>query len=84
MTAIDVSLEMVRLATDRLGDRARILNADLAEPLDFAADASADLGVPSLVMHYLADWTGPLAEVYRVLKRDGAVVSPARDEPPPG
>ena len=29
----DVSPEMVRLATDRLGDRARILNADLAEPL---------------------------------------------------
>jgi SAM-dependent methyltransferase len=74
VTAIDVSPEMVRLATDRLGDRARILNADLAEPLDFAADAGADLVVASLVMHYLADWTGPLAEFYRVLKPDGAVV----------
>jgi ubiquinone/menaquinone biosynthesis C-methylase UbiE len=74
VTAIDVSPEMVRLATDRLGDRARILNADLAEPLDFAADASADLVVASLVMHYLADWTGPLGEFYRVLRPDGAVV----------
>jgi ubiquinone/menaquinone biosynthesis C-methylase UbiE len=70
----DGSPEMLRLATDRLGDRARILNADPAEPLDFAADASADLVVASLAMHYLADWTGPLPEDYRVLKPDGAVV----------
>ncbi len=74
VTAIDVSPEMVRLATDRLGDRARILNADLVEPLDFATDAIADLVVASLVMHYLADWTGPLDEFYRVLKPDGAMV----------
>jgi SAM-dependent methyltransferase len=74
VTAMDVSPEMVRLATDRLGDRARILKADLAQPLDFAADASADLVVASLVMHYLADWTRPLAEFYRVLEPDGAVV----------
>jgi SAM-dependent methyltransferase len=51
VTAIDVSPEMVRLATDRLGDRARILNADLAEPLDFAADASADLVVVTETWH---------------------------------
>lgn len=74
VTAMDVSPEMVRLATERLGHRARILNADLAEPLGFAPDASADLVVASLVMHYLADWTGPLAEFYRVLEPDGAVV----------
>jgi SAM-dependent methyltransferase len=51
VTAIDVSPGMVRLATDRLGDRARILNADLAEPLDFAADASADLVVVTETWH---------------------------------
>jgi ubiquinone/menaquinone biosynthesis C-methylase UbiE len=74
VTAMDVSPEMVRLAAGRLGGRARILTADLTQPLDFAADASADLVVASLVLHYLADWTGPLAEFYRVLEPDGVVV----------
>lgn len=74
VTAIDVSPEMVRLTTERLGARARILAADLADPLDFAGDASVDLVVASLVMHYLADWTAPLAEFYRVLEPNGAVV----------
>jgi ubiquinone/menaquinone biosynthesis C-methylase UbiE len=74
VTAMDVSPEMVRLATERLGGRARILIADLADPLRFAADASFDLVVASLVLHYLADWTAPLAEFHRVLSPDGAVV----------
>jgi SAM-dependent methyltransferase len=74
VTAFDVSPAMVRLARERLGSRARILNADLAEPLAFAADASADLIVASLVMHYLADWTTPLAEFHRILTPRGAVV----------
>jgi SAM-dependent methyltransferase len=51
-----------------------ILTADLAEPLTFAADASFDLVVASLVMRYLADWNIPLAEFHRVLAADGAVV----------
>jgi SAM-dependent methyltransferase len=74
VTAVDVSPEMVRLANDRVGGRARILTADLAEPLTFAADASVDLVVASLVLHYLADWAGPLAEFHRVLAPQGAVV----------
>jgi SAM-dependent methyltransferase len=60
--------------TERVGGRARVLTADLAAPLDFAADQSADLVVASLVLHYLADWTAPLAEFHRVLAPDGAVV----------
>lgn len=74
VTAMDVSPEMVRLARDRAGERARIVTADLAEQLTFAADASADLVVASLVLHYLADWAGPLAEFHRVLAPRGAVV----------
>ena len=63
---------MVRLAYERLGRRARILTADLAEP--FATDASVDLVVASLVMRYLADWATPLAEFHRILEPGGAVV----------
>jgi SAM-dependent methyltransferase len=74
VTAVDVSPEMVRLATERVGRRARILIADLAEPLSFAADASADLVVASLVLHYLADWAAPLREFHRILAPNGAVV----------
>jgi ubiquinone/menaquinone biosynthesis C-methylase UbiE len=72
VTAMDVSQEMVRLASERVGDRASILTADLADPLPFA-DASFDLVVASLVLHYLADWSAPLAEFRRVLTHGGAV-----------
>jgi len=74
VTAFDVSAEMVRLARERLGGRARILAADLAQPLTFAAGASIDLVVASLVLHYLEDWRAPLAEFHRVLAAGGAVV----------
>jgi SAM-dependent methyltransferase len=74
VTAMDVSPAMARLARDRIGGRARIVVGDLSEPLRFAADASADLVVASLVLHYLADWAGPLAEFHRVLAPCGAVV----------
>jgi SAM-dependent methyltransferase len=74
VTAVDISPEMVRIAHDRLGDSARVLLADLARPLDFAADAGTDLIVASLAMHYLADWDAPLAEFCRILAPGGAVV----------
>lgn len=74
VTAMDVSPRMVQLARARLGDRARILVGDLAEPLSFASDGSFDLVVASLVLHYLRDWVGPLREVGRVLVVDGAAV----------
>jgi SAM-dependent methyltransferase len=63
---------MVRLASGRLGYRATILTADLADPLPFA-DASFDVIVASLVLHYLADWSTPLAEFHRVLVPGGTV-----------
>ena len=55
-------------------DRARILVADLALPLIFAEDATFDLVVASLVLHYLRDWVPILTEFRRVLAPDGAVV----------
>ena len=39
-------------------------------PLAFASDASFDLVVASLVLHYLRDWIGPLRELRRVLVAD--------------
>jgi SAM-dependent methyltransferase len=74
VTAMDVSPEMVRLTRNRVGDRARVVLADLSERLTLAAEASVDLVVASLVLHYLADWARPLAEFHRVLAPGGAVV----------
>ena len=72
--ATDISPEMAKLARRRIGDRATVLVADLGEPLSFAQDASFDLVVGSLVLHYLRDWTPVLSEFRRVLTGDGVVV----------
>jgi SAM-dependent methyltransferase len=74
VTAFDISPEMVRLARARCAGRADIFVADLARPLAFARDASHDLIVASLALHYIADWAPVLAEFHRVLTSDGAVV----------
>jgi SAM-dependent methyltransferase len=74
VTAMDVSPEMVRRARERTGGRAKVLLADLAEPLTFAADGSIDLVVASLVLHYVADWDPVLREFHRVLAPGGIVV----------
>lgn len=74
VTAIDASSEMVRLASERLGERATVFRADLEQPLSFAAEASFDLVVASLVLHYLRDWEPVLHELRRVMKPTGRVV----------
>jgi SAM-dependent methyltransferase len=73
VTAVDVSPEMVRIAQERVGDRARVQAADLAGPLPLET-GSLDVVVASLAMHYVADWDVPLGEFHRVLAPDGAVV----------
>jgi ubiquinone/menaquinone biosynthesis C-methylase UbiE len=74
VTAFDVSPEMVRLARARTTGDANVFVADLAQPLTFVPDASQDLIVASLVLHYIADWAPVLTEFHRVLTDDGAVV----------
>jgi SAM-dependent methyltransferase len=73
VTGFDVSAAMVDLARDRLGEDADLHVADLGEPLPFA-DAEFDDVVASLVLHYLEDWSGPLAELRRVLKPGGRLI----------
>ncbi len=74
VTALDVSPDMVRISRERLGDRATVLVADIAEPLGFAATGDFDLVVASLVLHYVRDWEGVLRELRRVLSPTGALV----------
>ncbi|MFI1197237.1 class I SAM-dependent methyltransferase [Micromonospora sp. NPDC020750] len=73
VTGFDVSAAMVDLARQRLGEDADLHVADLSAPLPFP-DAEFDDVVASLVLHYLEDWSGPLAELRRVLKPGGRLL----------
>ena len=68
VTGIDKSENLLAIARTRAPGEFR--RHDLTQPLPFA-DASFDLAVASLVMHYLEDWTAPLRELHRVLKPGG-------------
>lgn len=73
VTGLDASPAMVELARRRLGDDVPLHVADLARPLPFADDSFDDV-VASLVLHYLEDWSGPLAELRRVLRPGGRLL----------
>jgi ubiquinone/menaquinone biosynthesis C-methylase UbiE len=73
VTGFDSSPAMVKLARRRLGEDAELHVADLSQPLPFADGAFDDV-VASLVLHYLRDWTAPLAELRRVLKPGGRLI----------
>jgi ubiquinone/menaquinone biosynthesis C-methylase UbiE len=73
VTGFDSSPAMVALARQRLGPESTVLVADLAGPLPFGAESFDDV-VASLVLHYLEDWSGPLAELRRVLRPGGRLI----------
>lgn len=73
VSGFDRSAAMLRLARRRLGEDADLVVADLAEPLPYADGAFDDV-VASLVLHYLEDWTAPLAELRRVLVPGGRLI----------
>jgi ubiquinone/menaquinone biosynthesis C-methylase UbiE len=73
VTGFDSSSAMLKLARQRLGENADLHLADLSQPLPFA-DGTFDDVVVSLVLHYLRDWTAPLAELRRVLKPGGRLL----------
>lgn len=75
VTGIDLSPEMIAQARQRLGDRAQLSVADLAQPLDIEP-GSLDGITCSLALHYLQDWSVPLGSFARALRPLGwAVIS---------
>ena len=74
VVAFDFNADFVNLTSRRVGALARVLQADLAEPLDFAGEAEFDLVICPLVLHYLKDWQPALREFHRVLKSCGVLV----------
>ncbi|MBO0841460.1 MAG: methyltransferase domain-containing protein [Sciscionella sp.] len=73
VTGFDRSAKMVELARKRLGDDAALRVADIAGPLPYPDGAFDDV-IASLVLHYLRDWTAPLAELRRVLRPGGRLI----------
>jgi SAM-dependent methyltransferase len=73
VTGFDNSTRMLELARRRLGDCADLHTADLGSPVPFPGGAFDDV-IASLLLHYLEDWTAPLAELHRVLMPGGRLI----------
>ena len=73
VAGFDRSAKMVELARQRLGDDVDLRVADIGQPLPYPDRAFDDV-VAALVLHYLEDWTAPLAELRRVLRPGGRLV----------
>jgi SAM-dependent methyltransferase len=87
VVGVDVSEAMLEHARERVGDRAELVRADLAEPMEFAATDSFDGVVSALALGYVADWRTPFAEFVRLLKPGGFLVFSTGhplDQFPPG
>ena len=74
VTGFDSSAGMLKLARKRLGPDADLQVADLGHPLPYPDGAFDDV-IASLVLHYLEDWTAPLAELRRVLRPGGRLIA---------
>lgn len=73
VSGFDRSAKMVELARQRLGGDVDLRVADITGPLPYP-DGVFDDAVAALVLHYLEDWTAPLAELRRVLKPGGRLI----------
>ena len=73
VTGFDSSAKMLELARKRLGDDTDLHHAELGGPLPFP-DAAFDDVIACLILHYLEDWTTPLAELRRLLTPGGRLI----------
>lgn len=78
VTGVDPSIKMLELARKRLGEDADLHQARLSQDPDVRSlpfpDDTFDDAVACLVLHYLKDWSAPLAEIQRVLVPGGRLI----------
>lgn len=74
VTAVDGSEPMVELVKEKLGERVRCYQQDLAQGLPHEHDDVYDLAVSALMIHYLENLTPLFLEIRRVLKPGGLFV----------
>jgi SAM-dependent methyltransferase len=84
VVAVDRSAAMVALAQKRVAGRARVIQGDISDLRSVLADATFDLVLSSLVLHYQADLSPVFAECARLLRPSGTLVfsthHPVHDE----
>jgi SAM-dependent methyltransferase len=74
VTGVEPSTKMLEMARKRLGEDAILHQAGLGgDPLPLP-DGAFDDAIACLVLHYLEDWNGPLAELRRVLAPGGRLI----------
>lgn len=73
VTGFDISPTMIEIAKNRVGDGAELFVGDLAFPIKLK-DACVDLVVSSLAIDYVRDWSKPLSEFRRLLRKNGRAV----------
>jgi SAM-dependent methyltransferase len=74
VVAIDSSLRMVRLADERLGGRARVMQGDASDLRSLLPGGTFDVILSSLVLHYMADLATTFREWARLLRPGGTLV----------
>lgn len=74
VVAIDISRKMVQLTQQKLKNQAQVYQADLNQPLTFLENASFDLILSSLTMHYLKNWEEVFKEFSRLLLPEGLLL----------
>jgi len=72
--AIDFSPNMIKMTKKRVGERAKVIQADLNESLDLLEDESHDMIISSLTLHYLKDWNNVMKEFNRILVKRGNII----------
>ena len=71
LVAIDINHQMVEFTKQRIGNKGKVYQADLNQPLTFLQDNTFDLIVSSLTLHYLPNWTTVFQEFNRILLPKG-------------
>ncbi|MFT5213126.1 MAG: ubiquinone/menaquinone biosynthesis C-methylase UbiE [Patiriisocius sp.] len=70
----DISPKMIAHAKKRNNERGDFFVHDLSDPIKQLNDASFDIVLCALAMHYIEDWTQTIKEFYRLLKPNGCLV----------
>jgi len=74
VVGVDRSARMAGLATVRVGGRARIVHGNVSDLRDVLADATFDIVLSSLTLHYVDDLGKTFCEFARLLRPTGRLV----------
>lgn len=74
VVGVDRSVRMSGLATKRVGSRARIIHGNVSDLRDVLADATFDIVLSSLMLHYVDDLDKAFCEFARLLRPTGRLV----------